>query len=44
VTLPPLQKVVGPPGVIVGFGDGVCDTAVCAEVPLQPPALVVVTL
>ena len=44
MTLPPLQKVVGPPDVTVGFGDGVCETVTCAEVPLQPPALVVVTL
>ena len=43
VTLSPLQKVVGPPGVIVGVaGAGVTVTVVGAEAALgQPPAVTV---
>lgn len=44
VTLPPLQKVVGPEGVIVGDGAAICVTAVVAEVPLQPAPVVTETL
>jgi hypothetical protein len=44
VTLPPLQKVVGPDGVIVGDGGVVFVTAVVAEVPLQPAPVVTETL
>ena len=44
VTLPPAQKVVGPPAVIVGVGFGLTVTTVAAEVPLQPFASVTVTL
>ena len=44
VTLPPLQEVVGPPGVTVGAGAGFCVTVTGADVPLQPLALVAVTV
>ena len=44
VTLPPLQNVVGPEGVIVGEGAGFCVTVVIAEVPLQPVPVVTETL
>lgn len=44
-TLPPAQKVVGPPAVIVGVGGGALTvTLVGAEVELQPPALKTCTL
>jgi hypothetical protein len=44
VTLPPVQKLVGPFGVMVTMGRGFTVTFVVAEVALQPPALVTVTL
>jgi hypothetical protein len=44
VTLPPLQKVVGPPAVTVGEGEAFCVTVTAADVPLQPLALVAVTV
>jgi hypothetical protein len=44
VTLPPPQKVVGPPGVTVGDGAAFCVTVTGADVPVQPPALVAVTV
>ena len=45
VTLPPVQKVVGPPAVIAGVeGFGLTVTVVAALVALQPFALVTVTL
>lgn len=40
VTLPPVQKVVAPPAVIVGAGFAFTVTAVIAEVPEQPLASV----
>ena len=43
VTLPPVQKVVGPPAVIVAVGSGFTVTGVAADVALQP-LLVTVTL
>ena len=43
-TLPPAQKVVGPPAVIAGVGSGFTVTAVDVEVPEQPFASVTVTL
>jgi hypothetical protein len=44
VTLPPAQKVVGPPAVIVAAGLPLTVTAVGDDVPLQPFAPVTVTL
>ena len=45
VTLPPLQKVVDPLGVIVGVeGFGLTVTTVAAEVALQPLPSVTVTV
>src|SRR6185436_18527608 len=44
VTLPPAQKVVGPPAVIVAVGSAFTVTVVGAEVALQPLASVTVTL
>ena len=45
VTLPPAQKVVGPPGVIVGVaGIGLTVTVVPAEVALQPLPSATVTV
>ena len=44
VTLPPLQNVVGPDGVIVAVGGGTTLTFVGVEVALQPLASVTVTL
>ena len=44
VTLPPGQNVVGPLAIIVGVGGvGLTVTAVAADVPIQPLALVTVT-
>jgi hypothetical protein len=41
VTLPPAQKVVGPPGVIVGVaGTGLTVTDVAAEGALEQPLVV----
>jgi hypothetical protein len=44
VTLPPLQNVVGPLGVMVGFGGAFTVTAAGVLVALQPLPLVTVTL
>jgi hypothetical protein len=45
VTLPPVQKVVGPLGVIVGVaGAGVTVTAVDADGALEQPLVVTTTL
>ncbi len=45
VTLPPVQKVVGPPGVIVGVaGIGLTVTVVAAEAALVQPLAVTVTV
>ena len=45
VTLPPVQKVVGPPGVIVGVaGVGLTVTDVAAEAALVQPLAVTVTV
>ena len=45
VTLPPAQKVVGPPGAIVGVGGaGLTVTVVAAEGALVQPAVVTVTV
>jgi hypothetical protein len=44
VTLPPLQKVVGPPAVIVAFGSALTVTAVADEVVLHPLAFVTSTV
>ncbi len=44
VTLPPAQKVVGPPAVIVAAGLALAVTTVGVDVPLQPFASVTVTL
>jgi hypothetical protein len=44
VTLPPVQNVVGPEGVMVGEGAAVCVTVVVDEVPLQPVPVVTETL
>ena len=44
ITLPPAQKVVGPPAVIVAIGLALTVTAVGEEVALQPLAFVTVTL
>ena len=44
VTLPPEQKVVGPPAVIVGVGLLLTVTAVADEVALQPFPSVIVTV
>ncbi len=45
VTLPPVQKVVGPPGVIVGAaGIGLTVTVVAAEAALAQPSDVTVTV
>ncbi len=43
VTLPPAQKVVGPPGVMVAVGFAFAMTAVGDDVALQPFAFVTVT-
>lgn len=44
-TEPPVQNVVGPPGVIVGVaGNGFTVTNVATEVAEQPDALVTVTV
>ena len=43
VTLPPEQKDVGPPAVIVAVAAGLTVTAVAADVALQPVAFVTVT-
>ena len=45
VTLPPAQKVVGPPAVIVGVaGNGFTVTTVGADVAVQPFASVICTV
>jgi hypothetical protein len=44
VTAPPLQKLVGPDGVIVAVGVALTVTFVAADVVAQPVALVTVTL
>ena len=45
VTLPPVQKVVGPPGVIVGVaGIGLTVTVVIAEAALLQPSDVTMTV
>jgi hypothetical protein len=44
ITLPPAQKVVGPPALIDGVGLASTVTAVAAEAALQPLAFVTVTL
>jgi hypothetical protein len=44
VTLPPEQKVVGPPAEMVTAGVAFTVTTVGAEVPLQPPASVTATV
>ena len=45
VTLPPVQNVVGPLGVIVGAGGGLFTVTVdAADVAVQPPAAVTVTV
>jgi hypothetical protein len=44
VTLPPWQKVVGPPGVMVAVGRGLTVTTVGVEVPEQPPETVTLTV
>ena len=44
VTLPPAQKVVGPPAVMLAVGLALTVTAVGAEAALQPLAFVTVTL
>ncbi len=44
VTLPPVQKVVGPDAVIVAFGAAFALTATGDEVAVQPDASVTVTL
>jgi len=45
VTLPPVQNVVGPPGVIVGVaGIGLTVTAVAAEAALEQPLVVTMTV
>ena len=43
-TLPPAQKVVGPPALIVAIGSGFTVTLVAALMALQPLAAVTVTL
>ena len=44
ITLPPWQKVVVPPALIVGVGPGFTATIVGVEVPVQPLASVTATL
>ena len=44
MTLPPLQKLVGPDGVITADGGGFTVTVVGAEVTLQPAASSTVTV
>ena len=44
VTLPPAQKVVGPPAEIVGDGAGLTVTLTGDELPLQPLGSVTFTL
>ena len=45
VTLPPVQKVVGPPGVIVGVaGIGLTVTTTAAEAALVQPVVVTLTV
>jgi hypothetical protein len=45
VTLPPVQNVVGPPGVIVGVGGvGLTVTLVAAEAALEQPLFVTTTV
>jgi hypothetical protein len=44
VTLPPAQKVVGPPAVMVAVGFAFTVTTVGADVALHPLVLVTVTL
>ena len=45
VTLPPVQNVVGPPGVIVGVaGIGLTVTVVAAEAALLQPLVVTMTV
>ena len=44
VTLPPVQKVVGPPAVMVAVGLALTVTTAAADVALQPLAFVTVTL
>jgi hypothetical protein len=44
VTLPPAQKVVGPPAVMLAVGFAFAMTTVGADVVLQPLALVTVTV
>ena len=44
VTLPPAQKVVGPLALIDGDGFAFTITPVAADVPVQPDAVVTVTL
>ena len=44
VTLPPAQKVVAPPGVIVAVGTGLTVTGIAALVAEHPLAFVTVTL
>lgn len=44
VTLPPWQKVVGPPAVIVGAGLGFAVTATGADVAVHPLAFVTETV
>jgi hypothetical protein len=44
VTLPPAQKVVGPPAVMLAVGFALAVTEVGEDVALQPLALVTVTV
>ena len=44
VTLPPVQKVVGPPAVMLAVGIAFAVTTVGDDVALQPLALVTVTV
>ena len=45
VTLPPVQNVVGPPGVIVGVaGIGLIVTVVASDVGLTQPEIVTITV
>ena len=44
VTLPPVQNVVGPFGVMTGDGAGLTATVVGCEVPVQPATSFTVTL
>ena len=43
ITLSPVQKVVGPPAVIVAVGNGLTTTVVAADVAVQPRVFVQIT-